>query len=284
MYSITENSSLEGCCIEIDNTELNLDKTLKCGQAFRWNKTPKGTWYGTIADKLVALRQIDNKIYTNIKSSDILCLVEYFDLTTDYTAEIGKLDLDNYARQSYEIGKGIHILRQDLFETMVTFLMSQCNTMHNIKLIVNKLSVRFGNKVQINWNNENIEYYTFPTLEQLRQATLADLRACGMGFRAEYLMQMINKLDTNKNALDSLRACSYTEAIKELTKFNGVGNKVANCIALFGLHHVNAFPIDTHIKQIINKEYNGCIDIKRYGQYAGIIQQYMFYNKTGGDN
>ena len=125
---------------DITRDELDLDKTLNCGQAFRWNKDSKNNWIGVVDKEIWILRQYENCIVTNIKSSNKEKLIYYFNLDMNYTDEISKLDLDAYAKRAYECGKGIHILRQDLFETMVTFLMSQFNSMHNIRLIVEKLS------------------------------------------------------------------------------------------------------------------------------------------------
>ena len=268
--------------IGISTEELDLDKTLRCGQAFRWNKTQRDYWYGTIGKKLVILKQgrfIDGEygIATNLDIDDTKELIYYLDLDTDYTSEISKLNLDDYAKKAYEYGKGIHILRQDLFETMVTFLMSQCNSMHNIKLIVDKLSEKYGDKVCGKLINEEIEYYTFPTLERLAECSYDDFMKCSIGFRSKYLVSMLNSIKNNYSILNNLKNCDYNNAMNILTSYDGIGDKVANCISLFGLHHVEAFPIDTHIKRIIQSEYNGNIDIARYGQIAGVIQQYMYY-------
>ena len=265
---------------DITRDELDLDKTLNCGQAFRWNKDSKNNWIGVVDKEIWILRQYENYIVTNIKSSNKEKLIYYFNLDMNYTDEISKLDLDAYAKRAYECGKGIHILRQDLFETMITFLMSQFNSMHNIRLIVEKLSTRYGDKLIENWSDDEILRYTFPTLEQLSKCSYDDFMNCSIGLRTNYLISMINYLKGNYNILNYLKSCNYNNAISALKKFDGIGDKVANCIALFSLHHVEAFPIDVHIKRIINEEYSGNIDISRYGQYAGIIQQYMYYYRA----
>ena len=265
---------------DITRDELDLDKTLNCGQAFRWNKDSKNNWIGVVDKEIWILRQYENYIVTNIKSSNKEKLIYYFNLDMNYTDEISKLDLDAYAKRAYECGKGIHILRQDLFETMITFLMSQFNSMHNIRLIVEKLSTRYGNKLVEKWLDDEIVRYTFPTLEQLSKCSYDDFMNCSIGLRTNYLISMINYLNDNYNILNYLKNCNYNNAIFALKKFDGIGDKVANCIALFSLHHVEAFPIDVHIKRIINEEYSGSIDISRYGQYAGIIQQYMYYYRA----
>lgn len=265
---------------DVTRDELDLDKTLNCGQAFRWNKDSKNNWIGVVDKEIWILRQYENYIVTNIKSSNKDKLIYYFNLDMNYTDEISKLDLDDYAKRAYECGKGIHILRQDLFETMVTFLMSQFSSMHNIRLIVEKLSTRYGDKLIENWSDDEIVRYTFPTLEQLSKCSYDDFMNCSIGLRTNYLISMINYLNGNYNILNYLKNCNYNNAIFALKKFDGIGDKVANCIALFSLHHVEAFPIDVHIKRIINEEYSGSIDISRYGQYAGIIQQYMYYYRA----
>lgn len=265
---------------DVTRDELDLDKTLNCGQAFRWNKDSKNNWIGVVDKEIWILRQYENYIVTNIKSNNKEKLIYYFNLDMNYTDEISKLDLDDYAKRAYECGKGIHILRQNLFETMVTFLMSQFNSMHNIRLIVEKLSTRYGNKIVEKWFDDEIVRYTFPTLEQLSKCSYDDFMNCSIGLRTNYLISMINYLNGNYNILNYLKNCNYNNAIFALKKFDGIGDKVANCIALFSLHHVEAFPIDVHIKRIINEEYSGSIDISRYGQYAGIIQQYMYYYRA----
>lgn len=265
---------------DITRDELDLDKTLNCGQAFRWNKDSKNNWIGVVDKEIWILRQDENSIVTNIKSNNIQKLIYYFNLDMNYTKEISKLNLDIYAKKAYEYGKGIHILRQDLFEIMVTFIMSQFNSMHNIRLIIEKLSERYGNKLVEKWFDDEIVRYTFPTLEQLSKCSYSDFMDCSIGFRTKYLISMINYLKVNCNTFSYLKECNYNSTIYALKKIDGIGDKVANCIALFSLHHIEAFPIDVHIKRIIDEEYSGNIDISRYGQFAGIIQQYMYYYRA----
>lgn len=266
---------------DINKSELNLDKTLDCGQAFRWDKqmiNNEKHWVGVINGEVWILKQSDNKIETNLDYEDIVKFVRYFNLDLDYTTEIGKIDLNEFEKKSYKFSEGIHILRQDLLETMITFLMSSCNTMSNIRNIVNKMSKLYGTEIITEFKGETIVRYSFPTLEKLKTLTEEDFKKCGMGFRARYLVNMVKQL--NESYLKQLKQMDYKSSMKMLQEFKGVGVKVANCVALFGLHHIQAFPIDTHIQQIIDKEFNGKINIQKYGQYAGIIQQYMFYYKA----
>ena len=266
---------------DINKSELNLDKTLDCGQAFRWDRqmiNNEKHWVGVINGEVWILKQSDDKIETNLDYEDIVKFVRYFNLDLDYTTEIGKIDLNEFEKKSYKFSEGIHILRQDLLETMITFLMSSCNTMSNIRNIVNKMSKLYGTEIITEFKGETIVRYSFPTLEKLKTLTEEDFKKCGMGFRARYLVNMVKQL--NESYLKQLKQMDYKSSMKMLQEFKGVGVKVANCVALFGLHHIQAFPIDTHIQQIIDKEFNGKINIQKYGQYAGIIQQYMFYYKA----
>lgn len=278
----------DGQYIKIDNitkNELDLDKTLDCGQAFRWRKDSDGCWVGMIKNNLCILKQHENYIETNITEDKKDEFINYFNIDMCYEDEIGKLDLDTYARKTYEFSKGIHILRQPYFEATVTFLMSSCNTMRNIRNIVNSLSEKFGEQVETEYKGKKYVDYAFPTLENLNKASLFDLQLCKMGFRADYLKSLCERLSEN-NILEQLEKYvngdtgKYRMTIKTLRMFKGIGDKVANCIALFAGHHLCAFPIDTHMQQIIDTEYGGKIDLSKYKEYSGIIQQYMFYYKA----
>lgn len=271
--------------INISKDELDLDKTLKCGQAFRWNKVDNITWCGVIGQNVVLLANMkfsdgEEGIATNLDIDNAKCLIDYLDLNISYTDEISKLKLDEFAVRAYNKGKGIHILRQDLFEMIITFLMSQFNSMRNITNIVEKLSKQFGNKIKTEFNGKVYERYSFPTLEQLKDITEEQALSCSIGLRVKYLLPLLKRISNNPEILDKLRDADYNTAMKILMQFSGIGEKVANCICLFGLHHIQAFPVDIHIQRLINEEYNGNINVNNYGSYAGIIQQYMYYYKA----
>ena len=268
---------------EITRSELDLDKTFDCGQAFRWKKIPDGTWCGQVNSGIVALKQQGSTIATNVNYDNKDWLVNYLNLDTDYTAEMGKIDMsaDKYLSAAYEAGKGIHILRQDLYEMIITFIISQMNSMHNIRNCVDKISKKYGNRMEIGLPDDKVVVgYTFPSPEVLAGTTSEELRECSVGFRDRYIMEISEFISDIPTFMEDLKSAKYSTAMKMLKNFNGIGDKVANCICLFALHHVNAFPIDTHIKQIINKHYSGKLDVSRFGDIAGIVQQYMFYYKA----
>jgi N-glycosylase/DNA lyase len=284
MYNIESYNGISRIT-EIDKNELDINKTLDCGQAFRWNKIGDNQWLGVANEKLIWLCQGEfkdgkNGIATNLSIEDTNWLIYYFNLDINYTDEISKLNLDSFAKLVYENGKGIHILRQDIVETMITFLMTQFNSMHNARLIVNRLSENFGIKLETQVFGKKYTGYSFPTLEVLSTLTEKDFKQYGVGFRATYVYDLVQTLYNQNSLIDTIKQSDYNTSMQILKSFNGIGDKVANCVSLFALHHVEAFPIDLHIKRIINEEYNGHIDLSNYGNIAGIIQQYMYYYKA----
>lgn len=278
IINVDDNIVIEG----ITKEELDLDKTFNCGQAFRWIKHEGGFWYCAINSQIVVLKQEENKILTNVDIKDKDWLVDYLNLDMDYNEEMSKIltDSDKYLTKAYEAGKGIHILRQDTFETIITFILSQMNSMNNIRNSSNKLCKTFGKPVVTSIRNIKLQGYMFPTYETLADVTIDDLMQCSVGFRAKYIKGISQYIKDTPDFISKLQKLDYNQAMKSLTSFYGIGDKVANCICLFGLHHIEAFPIDTHINQIIAKHYKGRLDTKRFGNIAGIAQQYMFYYKA----
>lgn len=272
--------------INIDKEELNLDKTLNCGQAFRWNKDSSNNWVGVVDNTIWVLKQYNNYIDTNIEKDSLNKLIYYFNLDMNYTNEISHINLnsDAFVRKAYEVGKGIHILRQDLLETIVTFLMSQFNSMKNIRNIVNNLCKTHGNKLTTNWNGDTYIEYSFPTLEILQKLDISDFEDLSMGFRAKYMYELCQKLVKEDTLLEKIKTSDYKKSIILLKSITGIGDKVANCISLFSLHHIEAFPIDLHINRIIQREYNGNIQLNKYNNIAGIIQQYMYHYEAFNKN
>jgi N-glycosylase/DNA lyase len=273
-------------CIEgIDKQTLDLSKTLDCGQCFRWNKLGTTSWYGVVGDKVyVADNQIiDNKpcIVINATAEEWENkLYKYFDLDTDYS----QLKIDNndkFALKAQQDGQGIRILKQDAWEATVSFIISQRNNIPKIKSTIDKFCKAFGNKIEEpNLSSlKDKEFYTFPDIDTICKLDIADLDGIGLGYRDEYILIAAHAIKNKSIDLDKLanQAISGELAVQTLMELKGVGPKVANCIALFGLHKLDMFPIDVWIQRIIDEYYNGNIDIGSYGKLAGLVQQYMFY-------
>lgn len=245
------------------------------GQCFRYRKVKDNEYFFIAYGKKITVRQEGDTI-------DISCTEEewkkffysYFDLDTDY-AKVEKLIADygeSHLIESFEKGKGIRILKQDLWETIISFMISQNNNIPRIKCIIERLCTEAGKRVE----GED-DLYAFPGTFDVPE-DFFDTHELGLGYRAPYLKEMFSFVSQNPQWLDYLKTLSYEEARKELLSKKGIGPKVADCICLFGLHHIDAFPIDTHVKDLLCKYYpNGSLDLKRFEGYAGIIQQYLFY-------
>lgn len=188
---------------------------------------------------------------------------DYFDAQCDYSAIKDSIcaTRDPYLIAAVNYGHGIRILRQDLWETIVTFIISQQNNIPRIKRIISKLC----------------DGVIFPTPKTLAKYSITDLEAIGLGYRAKYLVEISRAVLSGALSFSELKKMNYPDAVKCLKQFNGIGDKVANCIALYGLHKTESFPIDVWIKRIVNNRYSGHFDIDRFTGYAGIVQQYMFF-------
>ena len=279
MYS-TYNNFL--CIKNIDRDTLDLDKTFDCGQCFRWRKLPDGTWIGVVADKIFMLKHknidgIDCIITTATQEEWENILYKYLDLDTDYS-KLTVPDGDTFAIEAMQAGKGIRILRQDAWESIISFIISQRNNIPKIKSTIKKLCEEYGNEIEIEVNGEVYKEYTFPTAERLAECKLVDIKSIGLGYRDIYILMAAKDVVDGRISIDKLINCNNADCIiEELKSMVGVGPKVANCIALFGLHKLETFPIDVWMQRIIDTEYNGHLDYKAYGSLAGLLQQYMFY-------
>ena len=282
--------------IVLKNVEsFNLTHIFECGQCFRWNKSQDGSYTGVVKKNVIKIKMINNDIYVKSFGNDNLNTLfqDYFDMERDYDKIKSKLrKIDEHMEKSITYGEGIRILNQDLWETIISFIISANNNIPRIKGIIEKISKRFGE--QIEWNGE--KYYTFPEPEQLGKASVEDLRNLGLGFRDVRVYettQMVLNGDVN---LKNLHNEKKTQAVRdELLKLPGVGPKVADCILLFSdLKRFDVFPIDVWVRRVMNDLYihnedENKVDKKlvlsmaneKFGDLCGIAQQYLFYWKRG---
>lgn len=217
----------------------------------------------------------------------------YFDCERDYEAVIASINPeDTYLSSAAQAGRGIRILHQEPWEMIITFVISQQKTIPNIRALVNALCLRYGSPLAS--ENKTADSYAFPTPHQLAAASLEELLELKLGYRAKYIHRLSHDAAEGRLDLSVLSSMDYTSAMDYLTGFYGIGKKVANCICLFGLHHVEAFPVDTWIQKILLEHYfdeqkyrhtpkgslyehiiEDCFG--QYSGYAGIMQQYIFY-------
>lgn len=200
--------------------------------------------------------------------------VPYFDLARSY-GPIQEIipESDTYMRLAATEGRGIRILRQDPWEMLVTFLISQRKSIPAIQQAVELLAERFGEPVTTPCET----LHTFPTAEQLAGAAAEDLAACKLGYRVPYIQDAVGKVLSGQIDLAALAGLPDAELCQTLKTIRGVGDKVANCICLFSYGRMGAAPIDTWIHKIIAREYGGHNPFPAYGEYAGILQQFAFY-------
>jgi N-glycosylase/DNA lyase len=203
---------------------------------------------------------------------------EYFDMNYDYDAIVQSLKSgsDDFLKSAAEYGRGIRILQQEPFEAMISFIISQNKNIPAIKNCIEAISKRYGERR----NSEvcgGAEYYTFPAAEVLAKANKEALRELKTGYRDEYIIRAAQAVADGTVVFEELKKSSYDEIKKALKCIHGVGEKVANCITLYGLHRVEVFPVDVWIARVIKDIYQDNFAQELYEGYAGIIQQYMFY-------
>lgn len=258
----------------------------ECGQCFRWIKQEDNSYTGVAMGRVINVKKINNKIYLdNTTKEDFENIwYDYFDLGNDYKEIIDKLKvMDEYLEKATEFGEGIRILKQDSWEMLISFIISSNNRIPMIQRAINNLSKNFGTYIG-EYNGQ--DYYAFPTPEQLNKASQEEIRACSTGFRDKYIKsttQIVN--DEGINVLD-YRKLSTEDCIKELLKFNGVGPKVGDCIALFGMQKYDTFPVDVWVKRVMQEFYVAedlsltkirKFGIEKFGELSGFAQQYLFY-------
>ena len=270
-----------------------LEDIFECGQCFRWNKEEDSSYTGVIKNGVINVKMLGNEIiFKGICDKEIKDIVEdYFDLTRDYSKIKKQLsEIDTYMKTSVEYGKGIRILNQDLWETIISFIISANNNIPRIKGIIERLSAKYGK--EIDWNGK--KYYTFPTPEELKDVSVEDYRKLGLGFRDIRLYETTKMILENKVDLQKLRENPDTKEVREqLLTLSGVGPKVADCILLFSdLKRFEVFPIDVWVRRVMNELYIKNEDEtkvnkkaleklaqEKFGNLAGIAQQYLFYWK-----
>jgi N-glycosylase/DNA lyase len=207
----------------------------------------------------------------------------YFDMDYDYGQLIECIEKgnDGFLKKAASFGRGIRILRQDFFETMISFIISQNKNIPSIKHSIECLSRRYGE--QHYCAEADITYYTFPTPEALAASSAEELRTMSVGYRDAYILSAARAVTMGQLDTEKIRCCSYEEAKKALLCIHGIGEKVANCICLYGLHQIEVFPVDVWIKRILSEIYEDCFCMEKFDGKMGIVQQYMFYYMRSRD-
>jgi hypothetical protein len=257
-----------------------------CGQAFRWYEEKDGSFTTVHLGRVLNVLNEDNRVVfkgTNLEEFKEIW-VDYFDLNTNYKEIRKTLSSNEILVNAMEYGKGIRILNQNHFEMLISFIISANNMIPRIKKSIEFLSNRYGTFI---CEDENRKYYSFPTVEQLSNATVEDLREFAkVGFRDKRIFDTVNMILNDKIDLNSFESLETDVLREELLKFSGVGNKVADCIMLFSYKRKEVFPVDVWIKRVMEELFiHKQMPVKKISSYAneifkenaGLAQQYLFY-------
>ena len=269
----------------------NLKCTLECGQCFRWKKIDGEYYVGVIKDRAIKVKQVDNTLCIISNNMDNLeeIVKNYFNLDLDYSSIEKRIALvDDNIKKAVTNTTGLRFLKQDFFETLISYIISANNNIPRISKSVNEISKRYGKKVEL----DGQKYYLFPTPEELKDVTKEEYRECGVGFRDKYIYNTVAKINNKEINLEEMYKMDTNSLKKELLSLMGVGPKVADCILLFACSRTEVFPIDTWVEKIMTKLYfdNKEATKKQIQEYAtnnfkndaGIIQQHLFYNIREG--
>ncbi|PVX26831.1 MAG: 8-oxoguanine DNA glycosylase [Candidatus Bathyarchaeum sp.] len=287
--------------IKLDKQKVpfSLDYSLDCGQLFRWQKLGDW-WYGVAADKVIKIKQNEEGlIFEAFPDAPNREFIEsYLRLDDDLPSIFAEISKDEHIREAVRRFCGLRLIRQEPWECLISYICATYKSIPAIKKMVNSISRCYGKKLTF----DGIDFYTFPKPSTLAQLNCQDLRSCGLGFRAERVIETAKRVDSKNMSLEALKPMDYPEAKQELLCLPGVGHKVADCVLLFSLEKLDAFPIDVWMKRAATRLYashfddsfikrvtgKGSITSKEYatiaqfgreyfGTYAGYAQEYLFH-------
>lgn len=264
----------------IKNDYINLKQIAQSGQCFRWKRIYPGRYFVISGGKAACFFQEKTGIRILCKCQDEEYFRNYLDLDTDYGKIIEQIDKeDDFLTGAAQMGKGIRILRQELWEMIISFIISQRNNIPRIMKSIDALCEALGEKVVFDYEGEYLTSYSFPTPEVIAEADLSEFK---FGYREKYIKQAAEDILSGRFVLEKVKKSveegESPEQVKEmLKKLKGVGEKVASCIQLFGLHQLALFPVDTWIAKVEKMYYNGHFPVEKYKDTAGVMQQYLFF-------
>jgi len=295
--------SLHTLQLNPSTTPFNLEETLRCGQVFRWRRL--GDWWcGVVGDQVVKLRQLGSRLVFELhpEGGGGELLTRYFRLDDNLPHILSQINRDGWIGRAIQSLYGLRIIRQDPWECLISYICATNTNIPTIRRMIANLCQRFGEEIRC---GEHI-FHTFPKPEALASASLWELRGCGLGFRARWVLQAARAVCSGELDVEGLKSLGYGEARRELMSLKGVGGKVADCILLFALEKLEAFPVDVWMKRIVLELYprHFSPDLVRralakrsltpreyeeislfgrryFGGYAGYAQEYLFHYFRG---
>lgn len=253
---------------KIKNDNFDIKQTFLCGQCFRWTEAEENIFHGIAHGRYLRIRQeTDGVTLLDINEKDISLWEDYFDLSTDYTALIDRFSSDPTLSAACKSSYGIRILRQEPFETLISFIISQNNNIPRISGIIGRLCEGFGEKLDGG--------YAFPSAESLKGVAPEELAPLRAGFRARYICDAVSKVNSGEIDFDEIKLLPLDTAREKLKTIVGVGDKVADCVLLFGFGKKDAFPRDVWVKRLMAAFYPDGLPECTVGA-EGVAQQYLF--------
>jgi N-glycosylase/DNA lyase len=277
----------------------SLEHTLDCGQLFRWKKLGDW-WYGVVADRVIKIRQSNERLQFHVfpETPKQEFVENYLRLDDDLPSILSEISKDNYIRKAISLFCGLRLCRQEPWECLISYICATYKSIPAIKKMISNISRCFGKKLSF----DGYSFYTFPKPTELAQVNPKHLRSCGLGFRAKRVSETAKLVNSGKLSLEALKRLDYLDAKRKLLNLPGVGHKVADCVLLFSLEKLEAFPVDVWMKRaattfyeshfdasfvervsnkgsITPKEYStiGSFGREYFGSYAGYAQEYLFH-------
>ncbi len=266
-----------------NNNAINVEISINSGQVFLWRKNGE-YWNGVNGQDVL---RIDNsgsiKSYQNIKT-------DFFRKKDNIDKILKSISKDNTTRKAVKKYHGLRILNQDPFQCLISFIVSSNSNIQKIKTSLEKISRKFGTKIEF----ENQEYFLFPNPKKLAKASINEIKNCGVGYRAKFIKEAANMIFLKEIDFESLKKSNYFETRQNICSIPGVGNKVADCIMLFSLNKLDAFPLDRWMIRILEKYYSEQFQLEtktitkkqydilhekivnHFGPFAGYAQQFLF--------
>ncbi len=287
--------------IRLNNSTIpfSLEHTLRCGQLFRWEKLGDW-WYGVVADRVLKIRQIGDRLFFQgfPEAVNQRFIETYLRLDDDLPNILSEISIDEHVKKAVKRFYGLRICRQDPWECLTSYICATYKNIPAIKKMIHNISKSFGKKISF----DGYDFYTFPKATDLAQRSPKDLRRCGLGYRAERLLETAKILKRGDFSLEILKRLKYVDSKQKLLSLPGVGSKVADCVLLFSLEKLEAFPVDVWMKRAVTtfytshfdssfitrvsskgsisqKEYEtiNCFGREYFGRYAGYAQEYIFH-------
>ena len=273
-----------------DIKDFDLENTITCGQIFRFIKEEDNSFTIVISDRVINLKYDGSNLYIDSNKKDNLeeVIKKYLDLDRDYISIINKIKkMDSKLSEYLDNSIGLKMIKQEPLECIISYIISQNNSVRNIQNSLNLISKKYGEKIIF----KNKEYYLFPKLDKLINITEEEFRQCKVGFRDKYLVGIIKSINNKELNINKIYEMSSDDAINYLISFKGIGMKVASCILLFAFGKFDVYPVDTWVKKFMFDNYGieGEPSIRKYAsetykEYSGLAIQYMFNSKRNKDN